>query len=58
MNILIPIYTYTKDEIKNFPSWVNGGNSYGRRKMGIQLNQKERSKTFYGVAQAMADQWG
>lgn len=25
-------------------------------KMGIQLNQKERSKTFYGVAQAMAEQ--
>lgn len=29
-----------------------------KSKMGIQLNQKERSKTFYGVAQAMAEQWG
>lgn len=40
MNILIPIYTYTKDEIKNFPSWVNGGNSYGRRKNGNTIKSK------------------
>lgn len=37
MNILIPIYTYTKDEIKNFPSWVNGG------AMGVINNDTTRT---------------
>lgn len=43
-------------------SWVNGGNlrSNGNRrtKTGIHRNPKTRSKTFQGLADAMAEQWG
>lgn len=49
---------------ENIIPWVNGGslNKDGthksREKIGIKSTQKERSKTFPGIAKAMADQWG
>ena len=43
-------------------SWVSAGsfNSKGERRknIGIQHAQSERSKTFHGIARAMAEQWG
>ena len=42
--------------------WVSCGSKKAdgspREQIGIQVNQKERSKTFPGIAKAMADQWG
>lgn len=43
---------------ENIVSWVNGGSKGKRHSMGIKNSAKERSKTFPGIAQAMADQWG
>lgn len=37
--------------------WVNGGLSNGRKTQGQHRNQKMRSKTFKGIAEAMARQW-
>ena len=37
--------------------WVNGGLSNGRKVQGQHRNQKMRSKTFPGIAAAMAAQW-
>lgn len=60
----LPLLTPTQllDENKCV-SWVNGGNlvkdgSSHRRKTGINRNPKTRSKTFQGLADAMAAQWG
>ena len=43
-------------------SWVNGGskNADGTRRKnnGVSHTAKERSKTFQGIADAMAEQWG
>ena len=44
-------------------SWVNSTNNYRNRygegwTNGAHRNQKERSRTFQGVAKAMAEQWG
>lgn len=50
------------DIILNHIPFVSGGSkdSHGnqRKKQGIERNQKMRSKTFSGIAKAMADQWG
>ena len=43
-------------------SWVNGGSKTktggSRKNYGLVNNPKERSKTFQGIANAMAAQWG
>ena len=43
-------------------SWVNGGSKKSdgtnRKNNGVAHTAKERSKTFQGIADAMADQWG
>lgn len=38
-------------------SWVDGGGS-SRTQRGVHRSQRERSKTFPGIAKAMAEQWG
>ena len=47
---------------ENVVSWVNAGSkdSFGNRRkcMGVTHKSLDRSKTFSGIAQAMADQWG
>lgn len=35
--------------------WVDGGHIGG---YGIAKSSKDRSKTFWGIARAMAEQWG
>lgn len=44
----------------NNQSWVGVGNAGGRgkRRTGIAKDSNERSKTFPGIARAMAEQWG
>jgi len=48
--------------VDNIVSWVNGGskNSKGeqRKNIGVKHKAKNRSKTFLGIAKAMAEQWG
>lgn len=49
--------------VKPLGSWVNGGSkktdgSPRKNKVGGAKNKKERSKTFSGIAKAMAEQWG
>ena len=43
-------------------SWVNGGSKKAdgtkRDNTGVSHSARERSKTFLGIAKAMADQWG
>ena len=43
-------------------SWVNGGSKTAsgerRKNVGVKHSAKERSKTFWGIARAMAAQWG
>lgn len=43
-------------------SWVNGGSKRAdgsqRKNQGVAHSAKERSKTFLGIAKAMAEQWG
>lgn len=47
---------------ENIVSWVNAGtkksNGEKRDNIGKKHTSKERSKTFIGIAKAMADQWG
>lgn len=47
---------------ENIVSWVNGGSKRAdgtsRKNNGVSHTAKERSKTFQGIADAMADQWG
>lgn len=47
---------------ENIVSWVNAGTKRGngerREQIGVTHTAKERSKTFKGVALAMAAQWG
>ena len=58
----LPKLTPTDVVTEDVKSWVNGGNYNAkgvyRENKGIHRNPKERSKTFWGVANAMADQWG
>lgn len=43
-------------------SWVSGGSKdskgNARKNQGVTHTAKERSKTFQGIADAMAEQWG
>lgn len=48
--------------VKPICSWVSGGSKKAdgtaRTNCGMVRNSKTRSKTFPGIAQAMAEQWG
>lgn len=51
--------------VKPLGSWVNGGSKKpdgsprkNRCQVPVAKNKKERSKTFSGIAAAMAEQWG
>lgn len=59
LNPLIP--TFVDKDCETMP-YVNAGckkadGSY-REKQGVSFSAKERSKTFQGIAKAMAEQWG
>lgn len=45
-------------EYKPYLPSNTGGKKRGQKYMFKTISQKERSKTFPGIAQAMADQWG
>ena len=52
----------TKIIKENIVSWVNGGSKKAdgtkRDNYGAKFSAKDRSKTFEGIAEAMAEQWG
>lgn len=58
----LPLLEPTEIITEGVVSWVNGGNlsrsGDKRNKTGLIRNPKERSKTFKGIANAMAEQWG
>ena len=59
----LPEIKPTKIITKNIISWVSGGSKDGkgnpRKQSGTKIRDaKTRSKTFQGIANAMADQWG
>lgn len=58
----LPKLNPTKVVTENVISWVSGGSkdSKGnpRKQIGLHNSAKERSKTFPGIAEAMASQWG
>ena len=51
---LLPTTNFFK---KKFQPWVNGGGCKNQQK-GVATNSKDRSKTFWEIARAMAEQWG
>lgn len=55
---LIPTYNVKDIAVP----WVNAGSKKAdgaqRERQGVKTNAKERSKTFWGIARAMAAQWG
>lgn len=58
----LPLLKPTNIITEGVVSWVSSG-TYDRKgnkrtNPGLVRNQKERSKTFRGIAEAMADQWG
>jgi len=58
----LPPLTPTNIITENIVSWVSGGSKdhkgNPRKNVGLRLNTKMRSKTFQGIAEAMANQWG
>ena len=58
----LPPLLPTSIVLGNITPWVSGGSKDGngnpRKRLGIKYSQKDRSKTFDGIADAMADQWG
>ena len=50
------------NEVEPICSWVSGGSKRAdgsrRKNIGKNRDPKERSKTFEGIARAMAEQWG
>lgn len=58
----LPLLEPTDLITENINSWVNGGSkdSKGNRRKceGVTHNSLNRSKTFSGIAKAMAEQWG
>lgn len=58
----LPPLLPTSIVLGNITPWVSGGskdrNGNHRKSLGVKRSQKERSKTFEGIAEAMADQWG
>ena len=58
----LPLLKPTNIVTDNIVSWVNGGsrNSDGTRRhcTGVKHKAIDRSKTFQGIADAMAQQWG
>lgn len=57
----LPLLMATEIVIPEQP-WVSAGSKKAdgtpRERIGKQVNQKARSKTFTGIAKAMAEQWG
>lgn len=58
----LPELKPTKVITENIVPFVNGGsyssNGQKRKKQGVKHSAIERSKTFKGIAKAMAEQWG
>ena len=58
----LPLLKPTNIITEGVVSWVNGGSKKAdgskRDNNGVTHSAKERSKTFEGIAQAMAEQWG
>lgn len=58
----LPPLLPTSIGVGNITPWVSGGSKDGngnpRKRLGVKHSQKERSKTFEGIGDAMADQWG
>jgi hypothetical protein len=58
----LPKLQPTKIITEGVVSWVNAGtkkaNGEKRKQTGVSHSAKERSKTFMGIAKAMAAQWG
>jgi hypothetical protein len=50
--------TDIKTEYKPYLPSNTGGKKRGQKYQFVNISQKERSKTFSGVAKAMAEQWG
>lgn len=57
----LPLLTPTEVVTENIKPFVNAGskssNGERRKKIGVRYSAKERSKTFPGIAKAMATQW-
>lgn len=58
----LPLLKPTNIITEGVVSWVNGGSKdkdgNPRKNSGVSHSAKERSKTFMGIAEAMAAQWG
>ena len=58
----LPELKPTKIITENIVSWVNGGSKKAdgskRTNYGAKFSARDRSKTFEGIALAMAEQWG
>jgi hypothetical protein len=56
---LLNLKPFIANEPKNLRYWVDVGQSKNRRfQSGVNRSSVERSRTFPGIAQAMAEQWG
>lgn len=59
---LEPLVPTFEDKDENTTPYVNAGckraDGTYRKRQGVSFSAKSRSKTFLGVAKAMADQWG
>jgi len=58
----VPLLKPTEIITENVCSWVNGGSKdnkgNSRKQIGVKHTSLLRSKTFTGIAKAMANQWG
>lgn len=50
--------TDIKSEYKPYLPSNTGGKKRGQKYQFVNISQKESSKTFSGIAKAMAEQWG
>lgn len=57
----LPLLVPTEIITEGITSWVNAGtkraDGSARKQVGVKHSAKERSKTFEGIAKAMAEQW-
>ena len=58
VNLFDEVVTHTDSFVPYLPSNVGGKKKGQKYSFGISRNAKESSKTFEGVAKAMAEQWG
>ena len=58
LNPLVPTDIVRGDIMPFVSAGSKRANGTPRQKVGVSHNQKERSKTFPGIARAMAEQWG